>query len=210
MNHWKETWNKRDKEIQITDNIFDMFCRLKKADGYDTLIEDGYYEGLFEEWKRTNEDLSRNGVSFASVYEVGCGSGVNLYLYKNLFNIKKLGGIDYSKPLIEIAEQVLKDAELEYGEAVEIDVCSKYDLVLSEGVFIYFQDVQYGMQVFEKMYEETKGTILIISHQERILNIADQIVLLADGCVKKVGTREDLMPELLGVGQPCKTLTDKM
>ena len=66
------------------------------------------------------------------------------------------------------------------------------------------------IRVFEKMYEETKGTILIISHQERILNIADQIVLLADGCVKKVGTREELMPELLGVGQPCKTLTDKM
>ena len=66
------------------------------------------------------------------------------------------------------------------------------------------------IRVFEKMYEETKGTILIISHQERILNIADQIVLLADGRVKKVGTREELMPELLGVGKPCKTLTDKL
>ena len=66
------------------------------------------------------------------------------------------------------------------------------------------------IRVFEKMYEETKGTILIISHQERILNIADQIVLLADGCVKKVGTREELMPELLGVGQPCRTLADKL
>lgn len=66
------------------------------------------------------------------------------------------------------------------------------------------------IRVFEKMYEETKGTILIISHQERILNIADQIVLLADGSVKKVGTREELMPELLGTGQPCKTLTDKL
>lgn len=106
MNHWKETWNKRENEIQITDNVFDMFCRLKNADGFDTLVEDGYYEGLLEEWKRTNENISRNGVSFASVYEVGCGSGVNLYLYKNLLNIKKLGGIDYSKPLMEIAEKV--------------------------------------------------------------------------------------------------------
>jgi len=66
------------------------------------------------------------------------------------------------------------------------------------------------IRVFEKMYEETKGTILIISHQERILNIADQIVLLADGSVKKAGTREELMPELLGTGQPCRTLTDKL
>ena len=66
------------------------------------------------------------------------------------------------------------------------------------------------IRVFEKMHEEIQGTILIISHQERILNIADQIVLLSDGRIKKVGSREEVMPELLGAGQPCKTLTDKL
>ena len=66
------------------------------------------------------------------------------------------------------------------------------------------------IRVFEKMYEETKGTILIISHQERILNIADRIILLSDGQIKKVGSKEEVMPELLGCGQPCKTLTDKL
>lgn len=66
------------------------------------------------------------------------------------------------------------------------------------------------IRVFEKMHAETKGTILIISHQERILNIADQIVLLSDGRIEKVGSREAVMPDLLGAGQPCKTLTDKL
>ena len=66
------------------------------------------------------------------------------------------------------------------------------------------------IRVFEKMHEEIKGTILIISHQERILNIADQIILLSDGQIKKVGSKEEVMPELLGCGQPCKTLTDKL
>lgn len=66
------------------------------------------------------------------------------------------------------------------------------------------------IRVFEKMHAETKGAILIISHQERILNIADQIVLLSDGRVEKVGSREEVMPNLLGAGQPCKTLTDKL
>ncbi len=66
------------------------------------------------------------------------------------------------------------------------------------------------IRVFEKMHAETKGTILIISHQERILNIADQIVLLSDGRIEKVGSREEVMPDLLGAGQPCKTLTDKL
>lgn len=161
MNHWKETWNKRDKDIKITDNVFEMFCRLKKADGYDTLTEDGYYEGLFEEWKRTNEEISRNEINFNSVYEVGCGSGVNLYLFKNLLKIDKIGGIDYSKPLLEIAGRVLLGAELQYGEAADMDISPKYDLVLSEGVFIYFQDVQYGMKVFEKMYEKAQKVVII-------------------------------------------------
>ena len=66
------------------------------------------------------------------------------------------------------------------------------------------------IRVFEKMPEETKGSILIISHQERILNIADRIILLSDGQIKKVGSKEEVMPELLGCGQPCKTLTDKL
>ena len=66
------------------------------------------------------------------------------------------------------------------------------------------------IRVFEKMHEEIRGTILIISHQERILNIADQIVLLSDGRIEKVGGREEIMPELLGAGRPCRTLSDKL
>lgn len=66
------------------------------------------------------------------------------------------------------------------------------------------------IRVFEKMHSEIQGTILIISHQERILNIADQIVLLSDGRIEKTGGRDEVMPELLGSGQPCKTLTDKL
>lgn len=66
------------------------------------------------------------------------------------------------------------------------------------------------IRVFEKMYQEINGSILIISHQERILNIADKIILLADGQIRKIGTKDEVMPELLGSGQPCKTLTDKM
>ena len=66
------------------------------------------------------------------------------------------------------------------------------------------------IHVFEKMHEEIHGSILIISHQERILNIADRIILLTDGQIKKVGSKEEIMPELLGAGAPCKTLTDKL
>lgn len=66
------------------------------------------------------------------------------------------------------------------------------------------------IRVFEKMHREVQGSILIISHQERILNIADRIVLLADGRIEKVGSRDEVMPALLGSGQPCRTLADKL
>ena len=54
------------------------------------------------------------------------------------------------------------------------------------------------IQVFEEMHEQLHGSILIISHQERILNIADQIILIADGKLVKKGTKEEVLPELLG------------
>jgi Fe-S cluster assembly ATP-binding protein len=66
------------------------------------------------------------------------------------------------------------------------------------------------IKVFEKMRDEINGTILIISHQERILNIADKIIVIADGRVKQVGTKEEVLPELLGTTQACKTLVDKI
>lgn len=59
------------------------------------------------------------------------------------------------------------------------------------------------IKVFERMHDQ-KLSILIISHQERILNIADEIVLIADGTVRKVGTKEEVLPELMDVVGNCK------
>ncbi len=68
------------------------------------------------------------------------------------------------------------------------------------------------IHVFEKMHEQTKGNILIISHQERILNIADKIVYIKAGKLEKYGTREEILPTLLDTAGSiaCKTLTEKM
>ena len=63
---------------------------------------------------------------------------------------------------------------------------------------------------FEKMRDEIQGTILIISHQERILDIADKIVVIANGQVKTIGTKEEVLPELLHTAGTCETLTSKL
>lgn len=62
------------------------------------------------------------------------------------------------------------------------------------------------IKVFENMYEKINGSILIISHQERILNIADKIIMLADGEVKAVGTKDEVLPELLGGSGVCRKI----
>ena len=67
------------------------------------------------------------------------------------------------------------------------------------------------ISVFEKMHSEiSNSSIVIISHQEKILNIADEIILLVDGKVQAVGQKEEVLPLLLNNTQkPCKVMLEK-
>mgnify|MGYP002509509232 FL=1 len=108
------------------------------------------------------------------------------------------------------------NASLSGGELKRIEIA----MIMARGTKVsIFDEPEAGIDlwsfqnlihVFEKMHGEIQGSILIISHQERILNIADRIILLADGQIKKTGSKEEVMPELLGTGAHCKTLTDKL
>ena len=53
------------------------------------------------------------------------------------------------------------------------------------------------IDVFSQLKRDEKRSMLIISHQERILNIADEIVVVADGAVRAQGPREEILPQLL-------------
>lgn len=68
------------------------------------------------------------------------------------------------------------------------------------------------IHVFENMRKNVDSSILIISHQERILNIADQIAYLRDGRVERCGSREEILPGLLHSvdDAACRVLTEKM
>lgn len=65
------------------------------------------------------------------------------------------------------------------------------------------------IHVFEKMRDEINGTILIISHQEKILEIADKIIVIADGQIDKIGGKDEILPQLLYTTKTCQTLSDK-
>ena len=53
------------------------------------------------------------------------------------------------------------------------------------------------VETFQELQREKKGTLLVISHQERILSIADEIIVIADGKVRAAGPRDEVLPTLL-------------
>ena len=60
------------------------------------------------------------------------------------------------------------------------------------------------IDVFEKMHDEIQASIMIISHQERILNIADQVVVISNGEIAQIGTKEEVLPGLFGIDPGCR------
>lgn len=108
------------------------------------------------------------------------------------------------------------NASLSGGELKRIEIAQ----IIARGTeFSIFDEPEAGIdlwsfqnliQVFEKLHDDVKGSILIISHQERILNIADRIVVIADGKVSSSGSRDEILPKLLGQSSVCSALTEKM
>lgn len=101
------------------------------------------------------------------------------------------------------------NASLSGGELKRIEIA----MILARGTqFTVFDEPEAGIDlwsfqnligVFRNMYEKTHGSILIISHQERILDIADRVILLSGGRVAADGTREEILPSLLNVTAGC-------
>ncbi len=96
------------------------------------------------------------------------------------------------------------NASLSGGELKRIEIAT----VIARGTkMAIFDEPEAGIdlwsfqnliQVFERMRKQTDGSIMIISHQERILNIADEIVVVRDGCVLRQGSKDEILPTLLG------------
>lgn len=97
---------------------------------------------------------------------------------------------------IEIASVLARDAKLSVFDEPEagIDLWSFRNLI----------------QVFERMQKKNKkGSIVVISHQERILNIADEIIVVADGKVAQRGSKEEILPGLLGTSAAVQQCTGR-
>ncbi len=108
------------------------------------------------------------------------------------------------------------DASLSGGEVKRIEIAmimaraTKLSLFDEPEAGIDLWSFSNLIKVFEHLHEKINGSIIIISHQERILNIADRVIVLADGQVKQDGRREQILPELLAAPTVCSALADKV
>lgn len=109
------------------------------------------------------------------------------------------------------------NATLSGGELKRIEIAmtiarsTKFTIFDEPEAGIDLWSFQNLIQVFEKLHDKVQGSIMIISHQERILNIADRIVVLANGEVTADGSSADVLPGLLGKEQiGCQTLMNKL
>ncbi len=109
------------------------------------------------------------------------------------------------------------NASLSGGELKRIEIAT----VLARGTKIsLFDEPEAGIdlwsfsnliKVFEKLHDNSGGSIIIISHQERILNIADNVIVISAGTVKAQGKKDDILPELLGTtNTACSVLTENL
>ncbi len=97
------------------------------------------------------------------------------------------------------------NASLSGGELKRIEIAT---VLAKASVLSVFDEPEAGIdlwsfqnliQVFRNMREKIRGSsILIISHQERILNIADRVMVLREGRLVREGSREEVLPELMG------------
>ena len=154
-------------------------------------------------------DRANLGISFAFQQPVRF-KGVQVLDLIRLAAKKKLSVTDACQYLSEVglcAKDYINrevNASLSGGELKRIEIASVLARASKLSVFdepeagIALWSFQNLIQVFERMRKNTNGSILIISHQERILNIADEIVVIADGKIVNHGSRDEIMPQIMG------------
>ena len=162
-------------------------------------------------------DRAKKGISFALQQPVRFKGIQVIDLLRLASGISDLSISDACKYLSEVglcARDYINrevNASLSGGELKRIEIAT----VLARGTRLsIFDEPEAGIdlwsfknliKVFENMRNNIKGSIVIISHQERILNIADEIVVIANGRVSKVGKKDEVLPELLGTSSAIGT-----
>lgn len=127
--------------------------------------------------------------------------------------VKLAGACDYLSKVGLCARDYLNrdvDSSLSGGELKRIEIAT---IIARNTPLSVFDEPEAGIdlwsfsnliEVFDEMHRENNNSLIIISHQERILNIADEIVVIKDGSLQARGKKTDILPELLKGTEGCK------
>ncbi len=152
---WQGVWNQRkppdDKTVGLRD--------LLDLDGYDTAVSQITPDNMRSYARTISEILGITTGS--SVYEVGCGAGAFLYALREQIEIW-IGGCDYSSALIDVTRRVLPAGDFAVLEAAELPQVPYYDLVISNGVFHYFPDLDYAGRVLDLMIAKSRRAVAVL------------------------------------------------
>lgn len=95
------------------------------------------------------------------------------------------------------------DSGLSGGEMKRVEIAS---VLARKAPLCIFDEPEAGIdlwsfarlvETFQDLRATRQSTLLVISHQERILSIADEIIVVAEGCVRQAGPRALILPMLL-------------
>ncbi len=159
MTDWSEIWKNRSCNAADPNHPLTLEDLLR-VNGYDTgtgrISSDD-----FEEYARLVTEICKIQPG-DSLFEVGMGGGAFLLPWYRAGH--PVGGLDYSAALVSFAQVAMPDARHTFlvGDASRMNTRKKYDIVVSNGVFLYFPDLKYARTVVEMMIEKSQKTIAIL------------------------------------------------
>ena len=158
---------------------------------------------------------AKNGISFAFQQPVKF-KGITVYDLLKLSSGKEINKAEACNVLAKVGlcakEYVDREINnsLSGGELKRIEIAT---VAVRESKLTIFDEPEAGIdlwsfnnliKVFEDLRKTTNGTTLIISHQERILNIADELILMNSGKIENIGTKEELFDKVIKDKICCK------
>jgi len=150
------------------------------------------------------DERARLGIGFAFQQPVKF-KGIHVYDLLKIASKKEINKVEACNILSKVGlcakEYVDREvnSSLSGGELKRIEIAT---VALRESKLTIFDEPEAGIDlwsfnnlidVFENMRNIIKGTTLIISHQEKILNIADKVILIKNGSIEKIGSSEEII-----------------
>lgn len=163
------------------------------------------------------DERAKLGIGFAFQTSV-CFKGITVYDLLSVASNKSLTKKEACDILSKVGLCALEyidrevNKSLSGGELKRIEIAS---VIARNPKFAIFDEPEAGIdlwsfnslnKVFKNIQENNDATTLVISHQEKILDIADEIILMENGTIKKVGSKEEVISNINS--KPCCKVGD--